>query len=148
MDFLNPDIAQVFSKYQIQTKQALLTIRPWVFDIAESSEGIGQIEECLKWGELSYVTHSPKSGTTLRLSPLKSNPSEYGLFVHCQTTLIEEFRVAYPNLRYDKNRGVIFDSTESIQTDVVKQFIYLALSYHYRKAKGHLPLFDSCATPP
>ena len=133
MDFLNPEIARVFSQYQTQTKQTLLIIRQWIFDIAQSSDEIGEIEECLKWGEPSYVTHSPKSGTTLRLSQLKSNPTEYALCVHCQTTLIEEFRQVYPDFKYDKNRGVIFDSNKPVATDAVKQFIYLALSYHFRK---------------
>tara|TARA_R110000868_G_scaffold320570_3_gene581478 strand:+ start:365 stop:769 length:405 start_codon:yes stop_codon:yes gene_type:complete len=133
VNFLNPDVGQVFAKYQTQTKQALLTIRQWIFDIAQSSDEIGQIEECLKWGEPSYVSHAHKSGTTLRLSQLKTNPDEYGLYVHCQTTLIEEFRLAYPDFKYDKNRGVIFDSNQPIQTDAVKQFIFLALTYHYRK---------------
>ena len=133
MEFQNPEIRQVFANYEPQTKQVLLTIRKWIFEIAENSDEIGKIKECLKWGEPSYVTRAPKSGTTLRLSRLKSSESEYGLFVHCQTSLIEEFRVAYPDLKYDKNRGVIFDSREPIQTDVIKQFVYLALSYHSRK---------------
>jgi hypothetical protein len=133
MDFLNPEIHQVFAKCQPQTKQALLSIRQWIFEIAESSNEIGKIEECLKWSEPSYVTHTPKSGTTLRLSQLKSNPSAYGLFVHCQTRLIEEFRVVYPDFQYDKNRGVIFDSGKPLQTDAIKQFIFLALTYHCRK---------------
>ena len=81
----------------------------------------------------SYVSHTPKSGTTLRLSKLKISESEYGLFVHCQTSLIEDFRVAYPDLNYDKNRGILFDSHESIQTDVIKLFIFLVLSYQNRK---------------
>jgi hypothetical protein len=133
-DFLNPEVGVVFSKYQAQTQQALLIIRQWIFEVAESSEKIGEIEECLKWGEPTYVSHSPKSGTSLRLSQVKSKPNEYGLFVHCQTTLIEEFRVAYPDFKYDKNRGVIFDSKHSIKTDAVKQFIFLALTYHHRKS--------------
>jgi hypothetical protein len=133
MDFLNSEIRPVFDKCSPHTKQALLTIREWIFEIAESSNEIGQIEECLKWCEPSYLTQSPKSGTTLRLSQRQSNPSEYGLFVHCQTTLIEEFRVVYPDLNYDKNRGVLFDSRKPIQTDTIKQFIYLALTYHSRK---------------
>jgi hypothetical protein len=133
MDFQNSEIRSVFDKCLPHTKQALLTIREWIFEIAKSSDEIGQIEECLKWGEPSYVTHSPQSGTPLRLSHLKSNPAAYGLFVHCQTTIIEDFRVIYPDLNYDKNRGVLFDSYEPLQTDVVKPFIYLALSYHSRK---------------
>ena len=112
MDFQNSEIRNIFEGYLPQTKQALLTIRQWIFEIATSSDEIGKIEECLKWGEPSYVTHSPKSGTTFRLSQLKSNPNEYALFVHCQTTLIEEFRVVYPDFKYDKNRGVIFDSSK------------------------------------
>jgi hypothetical protein len=127
------DINQVFAKYSPETKQILLSIREWIFEIAKSSDEIGQIEECIKWGEPSYLTHSPKSGTTLRLSQLKSSENKYGLFVNCQTSLIEEFRVVYPDLNYDKNRGVIFDSHEPILTDVIKQFIYLALTYHSRK---------------
>ena len=130
MDFQNPEIGQVFDKYPPKTKQILLTIRQWIFEVAESSDKIGQIEERLKWGEPSYVSHTPKSGTTLRLSKLKSSESAYGLFVHCQTSLIEEFRVAYPDLKYDKNRGVLFDSHQPIQRDAIKQFIYLALTYH------------------
>jgi hypothetical protein len=133
MDFLKSEIRPVFDKCSPHTKQTLLTIREWIFETAESSNEIGQIEECLKWGEPSYLTQSPKSGTTLRLSQRQSNPSEYGLFVHCQTTLIEEFRVVYPDLNYDKNRGVLFDSRKPIQTDTIKQFIYLALTYHSRK---------------
>ena len=133
MDFQNAEVHQAFDKCLPQTKQVLLTIRQWIFEIAENSGQVGEILECLKRGEPSYVTHTPKSGTTLRLSELKSNPAEYGLFVHCQTTLIGEFRVAYPYFRYDKNRGVLFDSDEPIQTDAIKQFIYLALSYHSRQ---------------
>ncbi|MEP1444972.1 MAG: DUF1801 domain-containing protein [Paraglaciecola sp.] len=133
MEFNNSEVEQVFTQYRASTQQILLKIRQWIFEVAANTEKIGQVEECLKWGEPSYVTHTPKSGTTLRLSQLKSNPYEYGLFVHCQTSLIEEFRLVYPELKYDKNRGVIFDSREQVQTDVVKQFIYLALSYSSRK---------------
>jgi len=133
MDLPNPETIKVFDKCQPKTKQVLLTIRQWIFDIAKNADEIGQIQECLKWGEPSYVTHSPKSGTTLRLSQLKSNPTEFGLFVHCQTTLIDEFRVVYPDLKYDKNRGVIFDSRQPMQIDPIKQFIFLALTYHSRK---------------
>ena len=133
MDFQNAEVHQTFDKCLPQTKQILLTIRQWIFEIADNSDQVGEILECLKWGEPSYVTHTPKSGTTLRLSELKSNPAAYGLFVHCQTSLVEEFRVVYPDLKYNKNRGVLFASNQPIQTDAIKQFIYMALSYHSRK---------------
>lgn len=128
---LSLTIQQKFDHFAPLTKKVLLEVREWIFETAENSEKIGQIQECLKWGEPSYLTHSPQSGTTLRLSEL--NPAKYGLFVHCQTSLIEDFRVAYPELEYDKNRGILFDSRAPLQADVIKQFIYLALTYHLRK---------------
>ena len=66
MDMQNLEICQVFDNFQPQTKLVLLTVRQLIFEIAGSSDKIGEIEECLKWGECSYVSHSPKSGTTLR----------------------------------------------------------------------------------
>lgn len=60
MDFLNSQIRQVFDQYQPHIKQALLTIRQWIFEIAENSDQIGQLEECAKLGAPSCVTHSPK----------------------------------------------------------------------------------------
>lgn len=128
---LSLTMQQKFDNFAPLTKKVLLEVREWIFETAENSEKIGQIQECLKWGEPSYLTHSPQSGTTLRLS--ERNPAKYGLFVHCQTSLIEDFRVAYPELEYDKNRGILFDSRAPLQADVIKQFIYLALTYHLRK---------------
>ncbi|WP_289031520.1 DUF1801 domain-containing protein [uncultured Paraglaciecola sp.] len=131
---MEPTIKVVFERCQPSVKDTLLTIRQWVFDIANTSENIGEINECLKWGEPSYLTHTPKSGTTVRLAPLKANPQRYGLFVHCQTRLIEEFRLVYPDLDYDKNRGILFDSRDSIQEEPIKQFIFAALTYQLRKS--------------
>ncbi|WP_299081046.1 DUF1801 domain-containing protein [uncultured Paraglaciecola sp.] len=133
MEFNSAEVQQVFAQYPSPIKKCLLTIRKWVFEIAQQNEQIGELEECIKWDSPSYVTKQPKSGTTLRLSRPKSNATEYGLYVHCQTNLVAEFQVAYPHLKYNKNRGVLFDSDQPIATDVVKQFIYLALTYHCRK---------------
>lgn len=133
IELVDAAIKQTFDGYQPQTQKVLLQIRAWIFEIASNSEKIGGVEECLKWGEPSYVTTKPKSGTTLRIAQLKSDTTKFGMYVSCQSSLIEEFRVAYPDLNYDKNRGVIFDVSGPLQIDVIKQFIYLALSYHSRK---------------
>ena len=133
MEFSNQEVQRVFEQYPALIKQNLLTIRQWIFEVAKDNQQIGELEECLKWDSPSYITQHPKSGTTLRLSRPKSNATEYGLFVHCQTNLVTEFQIAYPNLKYDKNRGVLFDSQQPIQIEVIKQFIFLALTYHSRK---------------
>lgn len=41
MDFQSSGIRPVFDKCSPYTKQALFTIRQWVFEIAESSDKIG-----------------------------------------------------------------------------------------------------------
>jgi hypothetical protein len=125
------EVQQVFDGFSPSVKESLSVIRDWIFEIADANDEIGKVQECLKWNEPSYLTHSPKSGTTLRLSQVDEN--HYGLFVHCQTSLIEEFRLAYPDLNYDKNRGVIFDAGNPIQENTIKQFIFMALTYHVRK---------------
>jgi uncharacterized protein YdhG (YjbR/CyaY superfamily) len=129
------EVQQVFDGFSPPVKESLSVIRGWIFDLAQTSEEIGKVEECLKWNEPSYLTYAPKSGTTLRLSQVLDN--HYGLFVHCQTNLIEEFRLAYPDLNYDKNRGVIFDARNPMQDNTIKQFIFMALTYHVRKRKEH-----------
>lgn len=133
MKFPNPEVEAAYAAFPPQKKEVLLTIRNWIFEVAENTEGVGRIEECLKWGEPSFLTLSPKSGSTLRLSGMKKSPSEYGLFVHCQTGLVEEFQIVYPDFKYDKTRGVIFDINQPMEINAIKQFIYLALTYHSRR---------------
>ncbi|MCF2948564.1 hypothetical protein L0668_10635 [Paraglaciecola aquimarina] len=128
---MTPDIRAAFANFSTEVTKQLVMIRTWIFEIAHANDDIGKVQECLKWNEPSYLTSSPKSGTTLRISQVDEH--HYGLFVHCQTSLIEEFKLAYPDLTYDKNRGVIFDARNSKQENAIKQFIYMALTYHVRK---------------
>jgi hypothetical protein len=113
-----------------------LFIRELIFQIAENNQEIGKIEETLKWTEPSYLTYAPKSGTTIRLSSLSANEDKCVISVHCQATLISEFKEIYPDLEYDGNRSIIFNMRTTLPIDATKHFISSALTYHYRKKQG------------
>lgn len=134
--FQNANIEALFNAYPLAVRQALLVLREVIFTTAEEHDDIGRIEEVLKWGCPSYISHSPKSGTTIRLSPSALSDNAIALSVHCQTTLVADFKELYPDQRYDKNRSLILDAHSDFPFHVAKNFIYLALTYHSRKKHG------------
>lgn len=136
MAFQNIDsleVAAVYQSYPDLARQKLLSIRQKIFDLAQKNKDVGQIEETLKWGVPSYLTKRPKSGTTIRLQWLPS-AGQFGLFVHCQTSLIAQFKEHHNTLlKFDKNRGILFDEHEKIPELIVEDFLTQALTYHLRK---------------
>ncbi len=93
--FNSPDVESVFGEYPQRLKSRLLALRQLIFDTASETEGVGPLEETLKWGQPSYLTPKTKSGTTIRVDQIKSNPDQYGMFVHCQTSLLPTYRELY-----------------------------------------------------
>jgi hypothetical protein len=135
-DFKNMDIKKVFRDYPTDINERLLFLRELIFSIAEENSEIGEIEETLKWDNPSYLTTKPKSGTTIRLSGLQEQENNYAISVHCQTTLISEFKEVFPNLKYDGNRSIVLDICKKLPLEAIERFIYLALTYHYRRKLG------------
>jgi hypothetical protein len=135
-EFSNKNVADTYQSYPKKIREKLLFIREMIFNIADETPNIGKIEETLKWGNPSYLTHSPKSGTTIRLAWLRSDAKKYAVSVHCQTTLVSEFKELHPELSYDGNRSIILDSQSEIPADTIRHFIISALNYHSRKKKG------------
>jgi len=130
MDMQN-DVAQVFDSYSPKVKPALLQVRQWIVEHAQTNAQIGPLTECLKWNEPSYLTLATKSGTTLRLAQLSED--SFALLVHCQSRVISEFKILYPQLSYDKNRAIIFSTTDVLPATIIQHFIHLALTYHLWK---------------
>ena len=105
-----------------------------MFVVAEQTEGVGLVEETLKWGQPSYLTPVTKSGSTLRMDQLKSRPNAYALFFHCQTNLVESFEEKYGELfTYEGNRALHFDVANEIPSAELADCIEMALTYHLRK---------------
>ncbi|HEY5745918.1 MAG TPA: hypothetical protein VIU12_07565 [Chryseolinea sp.] len=104
--------------------------------MASKTSGVGPLEETLKWDSPSYLTSETQSGTTIRIDRVGSREGMYGIFVHCQSNVVEQFKqkVSTP-LTFDSTRGIILDAKDDIPEEV-SYFIYLALTYHLRKKKG------------
>ncbi len=134
--FQNPAVKKAFDNYPRQVTDRLLLLRELIFRIAEESDEIGQIEETLKWDNPSYLTHAPKSGTTIRLSNIRADDDKYAMSVHCQTSLVSDFRQIYPELTYDGNRSLLFHVNAKLPLATVEHFISSALTYHHRKKQG------------
>lgn len=134
-DFQMSGVAVVFDAYPPDVKDKLLGLRRLIFDTASTTEGVGALQETLKWGQPSYLTAQSKSGTTIRIDQIGSLPGRYALYVHCQTNLVSTFRELYPDeLTYDGARAIVFDQDKDIPEEVLRHCIALALTYHLRKA--------------
>lgn len=130
----NPDVQQVFDSYPDDIREKLLDLRQLILDVADETQGVGTIKETLKWGQISYLTHKPKSGTTIRIDHYQPESQQIAFFVHCQTRLVDTFQQMYPDtFRYESNRAVIWEELDDNQLDVLKHFLELALTYHQRK---------------
>jgi hypothetical protein len=114
----------------------LLALRRLIFDTADTTEGVGALEETLKWGQPSYLTTESKSGSTIRIDQVKAEAGRYAVYFHCQTDLVETFRELYPDLRYDGNRSILLDAGEKLPEKALRHCVALALTYHARKRKA------------
>jgi len=130
----NADVAQVFAAYPPALRRKLLALRQLVLETAAATPGVGDIEETLRWGEPAYLTQASKSGSTIRLGPVKASPSRYALYFNCQTTLVDTFRTLFPKeLRCEGNRAIVLDSADALPRDALAFCIQAALTYHRRK---------------
>ncbi|SFU73996.1 protein of unknown function (DU1801) [Polaromonas sp. YR568] len=128
------DVARTFASYPPALQRKLLALRRLVLDTAAATPGVGEIEETLKWGEPAYLTSVSKSGSTIRLGPVKSSPSQYALYFNCKTTLVDTFRTLFPHeLRYDGNRAIVLEAGEALPREALAFCIQAALTYHRRK---------------
>ena len=125
----------VLAAYPRPIKAKLLALRRLIFDTAKATQGVGALEETLKWRQPSYLTTASKSGSTIRIDRVKTEADRYAVYFHCQTDLVETFRELYPELRYEGNRAILLDAHEKLPEAELRHCVGLALTYHLRKAK-------------
>ncbi|HUG22642.1 DUF1801 domain-containing protein [Piscinibacter sp.] len=132
--FKSAAVAAIFEGYPPGMRRKLLALRKLIFETAASTEGVGELEETLKWGEPAYLTSQTKSGSTLRIGWKKSTPSQYAMYFHCQTNLVETFRTLFPSeLKFEGNRAIVFNEADRVPTDSLTFCIAAALTYHRRR---------------
>jgi hypothetical protein len=127
-------VAGVLAAYPAPVRAKLSALRKLIVDTASKTEGVGALEEALKWGQPSFLTPVTKSGSTIRIDALKSEPNRYAMYFHCQTNLVETFRRLYPKeFEFDGNRALLFDAAKPLPEEPLRHCIALALTYHQRK---------------
>ena len=128
-------VEAVFDACPKPVRTKLLSLRRLILDTARTTQGVGRIEETLKWGQPSYLTPETGSGSTIRIDRVKPENRQLAVFFHCQTDLVETFRGLYPELRYSGNRAILLDADENLPEAELRHCVALALTYHLRKRK-------------
>ncbi|MEM5516043.1 DUF1801 domain-containing protein [Henriciella sp. AS95] len=124
-------VKAVYDAYPKPARTQLLKLRDLVFETAASLPETGPITETLKWGEPSYLN---KACTTIRLAWSPKRPDAIGLFVNCQTTLLDEWRTHYSDtLDLIGNREIRLSLGAPLPLDTLRHCIAMALTYKTRK---------------
>lgn len=131
-----PDAAPVFASFPAAVRERLLRVRDVILDTAANTDGVGVLEETLKWGEPAYLTARSGSGSTIRLGRDKASGAAAIHFI-CHTNLVDEFRRLYPDaLRTEGNRSIVLGGDEPTDEAALRHAIALALTYHLRRKSG------------
>jgi hypothetical protein len=134
-DRIDPAVAAVLDSYPKPVRSRLLALRWLILDTACKTEGVGRLEEALKWGQASYLTSESKSGSTVRIDRVKS-ADQVAVYFHCQTNLVGTFRELYPELSFGGNRAILLDADKKLPETELRHCVALALTYHLGKRKG------------
>ncbi|MDX8129049.1 DUF1801 domain-containing protein [Methylomonas sp. OY6] len=133
--FLNTTVKAVFDGYPPEIRRKMLVLREAIFAVA-ASEGVGQLEETLKWSEPAYMTAEIGCGSTIRMAWKKEKPNQYAMYFICTTNLVETFRTLFPHqFKYEGNRAIVFQETEDVEMDSLSICIAMALTYHRNKRR-------------
>jgi hypothetical protein len=131
--FESAAIEAVFRAYPHVLRQKLLFLRQLIFEAALATNGVGALEETVKWGQPSYVPVQTGIGSPIRIGPVKSAPAQYAMYFHCRTHLAATFRELYPNeFKFGGNRSILFDSDDEVPDQALRHCVSLALTYHLR----------------
>ncbi|MGE0498512.1 MAG: DUF1801 domain-containing protein [Ramlibacter sp.] len=134
--FASPMVASAFQTYPAPMRGKIMALRDLIFRTAAATEGVGELEETLKWGEPAYLTPHTGSGSTIRLGWKKSKPTVYAMYFNCQTTLVETFKTIFPHtFRYEGNRAIVFTEHAPLDQDALAFCVAAALTYHRRKSQ-------------
>ena len=135
--FKNPEVARVFAAYPSDARKAMHALRKLIFDTAARTEGVGEIEEALRWGEPAYLTPQSKSGSTVRIDWKKARPDEIAMYFNCQTDLVETFRTLFPHeFSFEGNRALVFKLGSPMPMDALALCVAASLNYHLRKRRS------------
>lgn len=139
--FQSPAVAAKFEAYPPAVRRKLLRLREMIFEVARDTDGVGPLEETLKWGEPAYLTKASGSGSTVRMDWKKSKPAHYALYFNCQTRLVDTFRTLFADdFAFEGNRAIVFEQDAVLPTDALRFCIAAALTYHLKTKRASAAL--------
>lgn len=129
-------VALKFEQYPPPIRRQMQAIRALIFDVAARTNGVGVLEETLKWGEPAYLPSTTKAGSTVRIDWKPRAPHHLGVFFNCNTDLVGTFRAEFPfDFEFDGNRALLIDRSKPIPVVALRLCIEAAFTYHLRKRR-------------
>ena len=133
-EFQEDAVAGKFAAYPGNVRDRLLALRAMIFETAAGTDGVGFVQETLKWGQPSYLTPRTRSGSTVRIDQVSGQPGTVAAYFHCRSGLVGEFRSHYGDqLKFEGNRAILLGPGEDLPSAPLRHCIALALTYHLRK---------------
>lgn len=127
-------LQQKFDSYPVHIKPLMLQLRKLIFEVARTTDGVGEIEETLKWGEPAFIPSKTKSGTTIRMDWKAKNPDYIGIYVSCNTSLIDSYKTLFSEeLEFEGKRAIFIPINNPIPEKELKICFQMALRYHLDK---------------
>ena len=128
-----PDVAAALQTCPTNARSHLADLRTLILDTAADLPETGQITETLKWGQPAFLTEQTKSGTTIRVGWDEAG-TRLSLFVHCQTSLVGEWRERYgDDLNFVGNREICIPTRTPLPRVPLQHCVAMALTYHSTK---------------
>lgn len=129
----DPRVKHKLESYPSAIKKKITGLRQLIIDTASANDNIQEIEETLKWGELSYIA---KKGSTIRIDWKEKSPEQYAMYFKCTSKLVPTFKELYGNtFNYETTRAIVFKLEDKVPKKELKECIGLALEYHTLKDK-------------
>jgi len=139
----NPEVAQKFAAYPEHIQPLMLRLRQFVWEVLETLESPGPLEETLKWGEPSYIL---KKGSTLRMDWKEKKPEQYALYFKCTSKLVPTFKLVFGDLfTYEGDRAIVFQLDEALPEQEIRECIAATLCYHRVKDLPYLGMRASAS---
>ena len=137
MRVVDSRVKKAFDAFSPAVRRKLMQLRTLIYSVASETEGVGELEETLKWGQPSYLTAKSKSGSTIRIGREKKTEADFAIYFKCQTSLVASFRERYENVfRYEGNRAILFNVEDTILVRDLSHCIAMALTYNLNKRGG------------
>src|ERR1700743_2655327 len=73
-------VANVLDGYPKPIGAKLRALRKLILDTARTTDGVGALEETLKWGQVSYLTSETGAGSTIRIDRVKSEANQVAVY--------------------------------------------------------------------